>query len=260
MVARSYEVIDIYGPEPSRPLFHPLLTTIWKAWAAKEKTIQIGKNTETQDLTLACSIFEKAFEANERSAGFHIVSGARRVTVAFAVAERGMAFSPIGELFSSIRISIGWLRETRLAREFLSEVSGLTGAWFGWYSPEPSSFLMESRLTATHESLLRRGGEKYETLRQASLPPLKAFSFLDWPDPAIPPRLGWLNFWSSRTAAALGWDAEDDVEPFRGGVEAANDGWILQLTEDALDLRRPDHVAALSAAYARFKDIGTRAE
>ncbi|MGH9463815.1 MAG: DUF5953 family protein [Vicinamibacteria bacterium] len=64
---------------------------------------------------------------------------------------------------------------------------------------------------------------------------------------------------AQRTAASLDWEAaQEDAALFSGAVKAVKNGWILQLTEDALDLRRPDHVEALRSAYARFTRVGTK--
>ncbi len=77
--------------------------------------------------------------------------------------------------------------------------------------------------------------------------------------PLVPWRLGWLNYWSKETAARVGFPLiENDKGPF-AEVRALPDGaWLLRLTEEPLDPSRPDHLAALRAAYERLPAIGGR--
>jgi hypothetical protein len=81
----------------------------------------------------------------------------------------------------------------------------------------------------------------------------------DLESPLLPWRLGWLNYWSKETAARVGFPVtENDKGPF-AEVRALTDGaWLLRLTKEPLDPSRPDHLAALRAAYERFPAIGGR--
>jgi hypothetical protein len=92
---------------------------------------------------------------------------------------------------------------------------------------------------------------------QLGLPPLRPPAEL--PDPAVPQRLGWINYWSAETAARLGFpDAARDGDWLARADALAGGAWILRLTDDPLDLGRPDHLEALQAAYRRFQAVGGR--
>jgi hypothetical protein len=82
----------------------------------------------------------------------------------------------------------------------------------------------------------------------------------DLRSPELPHRLGWLNYWSAATARTLGFpDATRDAELLSRARRTATGGWVVALTEAPLDLDRPEHLAALLRAYARFPEIGGRA-
>ena len=74
-----------------------------------------------------------------------------------------------------------------------------------------------------------------------------------------PERLGWLNCWSPDICALLGFpDAELDRNLLPRCQQLPTGHWIVALTEEPLDLRRPDHVQAMAWAYLRFGQIGAR--
>jgi hypothetical protein len=70
-----------------------------------------------------------------------------------------------------------------------------------------------------------------------------------------PAAIGWLNYWSSATAAFLGWN---DSAPPAGASRTPAGAWLWRLTPDPLDLERPDHAAALVDAYRSFPHVGAR--
>jgi hypothetical protein len=79
--------------------------------------------------------------------------------------------------------------------------------------------------------------------------------------PRVPQYLGWLNYWSATTAEAIGFpDPARDAELLGSARRTASGGWVVSLTEAPLDLDKPAHVEALNAVYARFPEIGGRAE
>ncbi len=79
------------------------------------------------------------------------------------------------------------------------------------------------------------------------------------PSPAIPHRLGWLNYWSAAAARAIGFpDPGRDVDLLSRSRRTATGGWIVRLTEAPLDLDTPAHHEALLRAYERFPEIGGR--
>jgi hypothetical protein len=77
--------------------------------------------------------------------------------------------------------------------------------------------------------------------------------------PEIPHRLGWLNYWSAAAVQAIGFpDPARDAELLTRARRTASGGWVVQLTDDPLDLDNPAHLAALKRAYERFPEIGGR--
>jgi hypothetical protein len=81
----------------------------------------------------------------------------------------------------------------------------------------------------------------------------------DNPSPEIPHYLGWLNYWSSATARAIGFpDHARDAELLSRSRRTATGGWVVQLTDTPLELDNPAHLDALKRAYERFPEIGGR--
>jgi hypothetical protein len=90
------------------------------------------------------------------------------------------------------------------------------------------------------------------------LPVLKSPSAMRSPE--IPHRLGWLNYWSTAAARAIGFpDPSRDTDVLSRSRRTATGGWVVQLTEAPLDLDNPAHLDALLRAYERFPEIGGRA-
>ncbi|WP_426752307.1 DUF5953 family protein [Myxococcus sp. Y35] len=79
--------------------------------------------------------------------------------------------------------------------------------------------------------------------------------------PAIPHRLGWLNYWSAAAAQAIGFpDPPRDKALLSRARRTLSGGWVVRLTEAPLNLDDPAHLAELRRAYERFPEIGGRAE
>ena len=77
--------------------------------------------------------------------------------------------------------------------------------------------------------------------------------------PEIPHRLGWLNYWSAASARIIGFpDPARDAELLSRSRRTALGGWVVQLTDEPLDLDRPEHLDALKRTYERFPEIGGR--
>ncbi|SEM83065.1 hypothetical protein SAMN05444354_1243 [Stigmatella aurantiaca] len=77
--------------------------------------------------------------------------------------------------------------------------------------------------------------------------------------PELPCFLGWLNYWSSAAARAIGFpDPDRDAELLNRARRTASGGWVVQLTEAPLDYDNPAHLDALKRAYERFPQIGGR--
>ena len=89
------------------------------------------------------------------------------------------------------------------------------------------------------------------------LPQLKVSSALRSPE--IPDRLGWLCYWSAATARVIGFpDPARDAGLLSRSRRTASGGWVVQLTDEPLDLDRPEHLDALKRTYERFPEIGGR--
>jgi hypothetical protein len=90
------------------------------------------------------------------------------------------------------------------------------------------------------------------------LPVIKSPSAMRAPE--IPYDLGWLNYWSAAAAQAIGFPhPARDAELLSRSRCTASGGWVVQLTDAALDLDNPAHLDALKRAYERFPEIGGRA-
>lgn len=77
--------------------------------------------------------------------------------------------------------------------------------------------------------------------------------------PEIPHRLGWLNYWSAPAARAIGFPAPSrDADLLSRARRTATGGWVVQLTDEPLDLDNPAHLDMLLRAYERFPEIGGR--
>ncbi|MET0405070.1 MAG: DUF5953 family protein [Cystobacter sp.] len=75
--------------------------------------------------------------------------------------------------------------------------------------------------------------------------------------PVIPRHLGWLNYWSAAAARALGFpDPSRDADLLSRARRTASGGWVVQLTQEPLDLDDPSHVDALLRGYKRFPEMG----
>lgn len=77
--------------------------------------------------------------------------------------------------------------------------------------------------------------------------------------PEIPRYLGWLNYWSTAAAQAIGFpDLARDADLLSRTRRTATGGWVVRLTDAPLDLDNPAHLDALKRAYERFPEIGGR--
>jgi len=89
------------------------------------------------------------------------------------------------------------------------------------------------------------------------LPVIKGPSALRSPE--IPGHLGWLCYWSAAAARIIGFpDAARDAELLSRSRRTASGGWVVQLTDEPLDLDRPEHLDMVKRTYERFPEIGGR--
>lgn len=81
----------------------------------------------------------------------------------------------------------------------------------------------------------------------------------DLRSPEIPHHLGWLNYWSAAAARVIGFpDPARDADLLSRARRTASGGWVVPLTQEPLDLDKPEHLDALHRAYERFPVIGGR--
>ncbi|MCP3164930.1 DUF5953 family protein [Myxococcus qinghaiensis] len=81
----------------------------------------------------------------------------------------------------------------------------------------------------------------------------------DLRSPEVPHHLGWINYWSAATAQLLGFPSPTlDSEWLPRARRTHGGGWLLQLTDEPLNLDEPAHLATLLRAYERFPEIGGR--
>lgn len=72
-----------------------------------------------------------------------------------------------------------------------------------------------------------------------------------------PLSLGWLNYWSEATARWLGFpEPARDAEWLARATRTPAGAWVLRLTDEPLDVERPEHLDALVRAYRRFDRLG----
>lgn len=69
----------------------------------------------------------------------------------------------------------------------------------------------------------------------------------------LPPALHRMHYFSSESARQLGFPHLPEDEAWLVGSRPTSKGaWIIQITQEPLDLRKDEHCAALSRAYERF--------
>lgn len=78
-------------------------------------------------------------------------------------------------------------------------------------------------------------------------------------DPEMPHNLGWINYWSQATCARIGFpDPARHAELLKRARQVEGGGWVVQLTDESLDLNIPAHLQALARAYDLLPTIGDR--
>lgn len=118
---------------------------------------------------------------------------------------------------------------------------------YGWGGLDSRCHIAEIALAKSLAAVLPRVGFEY-------YPPNARL-------PLLPQRLGWLNCWSAEVAEHLGFpDPQKDADILPLCKQLSSGHWIVQLTEDPLDLRRPEHAEAIVRAYWRFDKIGRRSK
>ncbi|BEP92017.1 hypothetical protein GmRootA79_04010 [Acidovorax sp. A79] len=162
---------------------------------------------------------------------------------------------------------------SQVAHNLFVELSQVFYTDFCWHIPEYwGSYgwvrtIMEAALQRDYEwgPLDSRCHPKEIALAKSLAAALPRIGFEYYPPnskpPLLPQRLGWLNCWSAEVAEHLGFpDPQKDADLLPLCHQLPSGHWIVQLTEDPLDLTRPDHVEAIVRAYWRFDKIGRRSK
>jgi len=164
---------------------------------------------------------------------------------------------------------------SQVAHNLFIELSKVFHANFCWHIPDywgsgPCGWvrtIMEAALQRDYGwgPLESRIHPKEVALAKAMAKVLPRIGFEYYPPnsklPLLPQRLGWLNYWSAEVAEHLGFpDQEKDADLLPLCRQLPSGHWIVQLTEDPLDLTRPEHAEAIVRAYWRFDKIGRRAK
>jgi len=77
--------------------------------------------------------------------------------------------------------------------------------------------------------------------------------------PEQPMQLWWLNYWSERACAYLGFPGPVRDEPLLGhSYQTPSGAWLVKIGTEPIDLERPEHLAMLADAYERIPNIGIR--
>lgn len=256
MLRRDEEIL-IHSPGHDEAFIDRLVPALLAIWG---DTVSVGGDPRTRDIESVIRSAKENFVASLGASGFHIFGrDKQRISIGLNTAERMVRRVPTGQMFSRISIGMVGLKDPALASRLLITTSELADAWFGYYTPEPSGFLLAVRLGAygADDVHLIRASKKYARLRASDLPKLSAFTHTDWPNPRIPIRLGWLNYWSSSTCTELGFPNRDgDAELFAHSQRTEKGALVLQLTPEPLDLSLNYHVEATERAYKRFWQIG----
>ena len=156
-----------------------------------------------------------------------------------------------GEALQSVSISLVELELGDARLPSLIERCG--DAWRAWH--------LTSMPPGVHVSLFMHPSRPLQkgrgvTTEWSALPHLRAGTFRS---AALPMDLGWLNYWSERTAGVLGFpDERRDAEWLANARRTPAGAWLVQLTKEPFDPNRQDHIDALARAYRRFEAIGTR--
>jgi hypothetical protein len=135
--------------------------------------------------------------------------------------------------------------------KLFAELGDALGAYHAAVLPPGNDRLWATQFT-TH-------GEKDWTLLERGIPRLRLFTYGGAAHAAQPMYFGWLNYWSAAACAFLGFpDESRHAALLRHSYRTPADAWIVKLTPDPLDTRRPDHVEVLAAAYEQVPGVGVR--
>lgn len=100
-----------------------------------------------------------------------------------------------------------------------------------------------------------------QALAQRGRPPTE-FRTIPWSssfDPALPPELDWLNYWSARTVSALRLSLSAPALPSAcTAVPSEDGGVVVRIGRDGLDFQDPETLDGVISLLERFPCIGYR--
>jgi hypothetical protein len=141
-----------------------------------------------------------------------------------------------------------------LCEKLLAELGDILGAYYAAVLPPGNERLWATQFDA-------RGSAQDPTLRERGIPRLRLTTYGGAVAAAQPMYLGWLNYWSPATCAFLSFpDDTRHAALLTHSYRTPAGAWIVKLTPDPLDTRRPDHVEILAAAYRQVPRVGVREE
>lgn len=128
--------------------------------------------------------------------------------------------------------------------QVLAEVGDTFSAWCGRTVPSEAALVLARQVT--------------DEVPPYGWPRLKGpLSYLSRPE--IPSSMGWINYWSPETCRLLGFpDDSKDAKLLTLARRTPRGSWIVQLTDEPLDLSRRDHWEMVRWAYERFDRLGAR--
>jgi hypothetical protein len=136
----------------------------------------------------------------------------------------------------------------RRAVELLGAIGLVLGAWWGKASQSSTAARIALQTILDFPDPERP---------PPGLPGLAMRKYLDGPE--VPHHLGWINYWSQASCARIGFpDPARHAELLQRAHQVEGGGWVVQLTDESLDLDIPSHLQALARAYELLPAIGGR--
>lgn len=134
------------------------------------------------------------------------------------------------------------------AAELVATIGVALGAWWGDAAQEETGSRIIDQIVDDNSSA---------ESPPPGLPRLASYGSLDGPE--VPGWLGWANYWSQATCRRIGFpDPTRHAELLQRARPADGGGWVVQLTDESLDLDIPAHVGVLARAYDLLPAIGGR--
>lgn len=251
----NYEKLTLYGEPIDTVRFVHLTELIWKITGGDKNNIVFAYVEKPGLLSALLPVLTQTFERG-RSVGFYIEGDAFEALVSVGHRKTG----PSGHDILNVTVSISVGSEINQSLMLLREIGELVNAHFGWYSPQPSELLIESKLIGCESEPTYVGlFDGYPTLlADDRFPRLSVFNYTKWMDVRVPYKLGWANYWSANTCQLLNFPRPRDEELLKTSRQLDSGAWLVRLTEDPLDVSKKEHIDIVVSAYQRFSKINNR--